>query len=111
MGADKDNWPRMDANFLRTKHRWLQDANITGMYIDDVSNMTGEERLKLACLLSALEREILKGRLHEENPRWSEMRVKIELIRIAFLPKPLPKWLEKRFMEDCDEFRTSRRAE
>lgn len=75
------------------------------MHIDDVSNMTGEERLRLALLLSELEHEIIRERLRNLHPEWSEKRVRIEFFRIIFLPQPLPKWLEQRFMAECDQYR------
>ena len=75
------------------------------MHIDDVSNLTGEQRLRLALLLSELDHEIIRERLRNLHPAWSEKRVQIEFFRIVFLPKPLPKWLEQRFMAECDQFR------
>lgn len=77
------------------------------MYIDapEVAKMTGSQRMHGAMLLSLLEREIKKERLQDEHPEWSEKRVMIELVKMAFLPKPLPKWLERQFMAECDQFR------
>jgi hypothetical protein len=31
------------------------------------------------------------------RPEWSERQVERELIRLAFLPNPMPDWLEERF--------------
>lgn len=75
------------------------------MRINDADHLRGEQRIHLALLLSQLEIEITKARLREENPAWSEKRVMIEIFRIAFLPQPLPKWLERQFMADCEQFR------
>ena len=72
--------------------------------IDHVADMTGEERLRLALLLSELDHEIIRERVRRANPEWSEKRVRIEFFRIIFLPKPLPKWLELQFMAECDQF-------
>ena len=70
-----------------------------------VMAMTGEQRIGLASHLTFIEREITKTRLREEHPDWSEKRLQIEMFRLAFLPDPLPKWLQQRFMEDCEQFR------
>jgi len=61
--------------------------------------------LHLALLLSEIEHEIIRERLRKANPEWSEKRVRIEFFRIIFLPEPLPKGLERRFMAECDQFR------
>ena len=71
---------------------------------EDVAQMTGEQRLRLAFLLSELEHEIVKLRLRNAHPKWSETRVKIEFIRIVFHPQPLPKWLEKQLMASALSF-------
>lgn len=72
--------------------------------IDHVANMTDEQRLRLALLLSELDHEIIREWLRKANPGWTEKRVRIEFFRIIFLPKPLPNWLGQQFMADCDQF-------
>jgi hypothetical protein len=52
--------------------------------------MTGERRLQLALELSDFARELSLSRIRSEHPDWSEWEVKRELLRISFLPDPLP---------------------
>jgi len=75
------------------------------MRLDDVPHLTGGQRLHLAFLLSELQHEIIRQRIRDAHPEWTEMRVRIEFIRIIFLPQRLPKWSEQRFMAECDQFR------
>jgi len=52
--------------------------------------MTGEQRLLLAYEMSMFGRELNRARLLREHPEWTEARVARALLRLAFLPKPLP---------------------
>ena len=52
--------------------------------------MTGEQRLLMAFEMSQFARELAKERIRREHPDWPETRVARELIRLAFLPAPLP---------------------
>jgi hypothetical protein len=52
--------------------------------------MTGEQRLKLALEMSDFAREISLSRIRSEHPDWSDWEVKRELLRLDFLPEPLP---------------------
>jgi hypothetical protein len=52
--------------------------------------MTGEQRLKLALEMSDFARELSLSRIRSEHPEWSEWEVKRELLRLDFLPDPLP---------------------
>lgn len=52
--------------------------------------MTGEERLRRALELSDFAREVSLSRIRSEHPDWSDWEVKRELLRITFLPNPLP---------------------
>jgi hypothetical protein len=52
--------------------------------------MTGEQRLLMAFEMSLFARELAKERIRREHPDWPETRVARELIRLAFLPAPLP---------------------
>jgi hypothetical protein len=53
-------------------------------------SMTGEQRLLLAYEMSMLARELNRARLLSEHPDWPEARIARELLRLAFLPAPLP---------------------
>ena len=52
--------------------------------------MTGEQRLMLAFEMSLFARELSRMRIRQEHPDWQEIQVDRELIRLAFLPQPLP---------------------
>ncbi len=52
--------------------------------------MTGEERLIRALEMSLLAREFAKSRIQSDHPDWTEKQVARELLRLSFLPKPLP---------------------
>jgi hypothetical protein len=53
-------------------------------------SMTGEQRLELAFEMSVFARELCRARIQQEHPDWSESSVARELLRLAFLPNPLP---------------------
>ncbi|HYH83347.1 MAG TPA: hypothetical protein VEX86_26370 [Longimicrobium sp.] len=50
--------------------------------------MTGEQRLKLPLEMSDFAREL--SRIRAAHPEWSDWEVKRELLRLDFLPDPLP---------------------
>ncbi len=52
--------------------------------------MTGEQRLLIAFEMSLFARELAKEHIRREHPDWLETQVARELIRLAFLPAPLP---------------------
>jgi hypothetical protein len=52
--------------------------------------MTGEERIKRALRLTDFMRRATVSRIREEHPEWTEWEIKRELLRLAFLPNPLP---------------------
>jgi hypothetical protein len=56
--------------------------------------MTGEQRLLMALEMSMFARELAKERIRREHPDWPEAQVARELIRLAFLPAPLPARLQ-----------------
>lgn len=78
------------------------DGNIRVMSITDTSPeaqavqlriqraMSGEQRLLLALEMSLLTRELAKARIRHEHPEWPEAEVTRELLRLAFLPGPIP---------------------
>ena len=53
-------------------------------------SMTGEQRLRLALEMSDFARELTLSRIRAENPGWTDWEVKRELLRLDFLPNPLP---------------------
>jgi hypothetical protein len=50
----------------------------------------GEQRLIIALEMSLFARELAKQRIRQEHPDWAESQVSRELLRLAFLPAPLP---------------------
>jgi hypothetical protein len=52
--------------------------------------MTGEQRLLMAFAMSLFARELAKERIRREQPDWPETQIARPLIRLAFLPAPLP---------------------
>jgi len=54
--------------------------------------LTGSQRLAIAFDLSQTVRELALARLRRQHPEWSDLDLKRELIRYAFLPgkPPLP---------------------
>ena len=53
-------------------------------------SMSGEQRLLLAFEMSMFARELSREGIRREHPEWPESRVARELLRLAFLPAPLP---------------------
>jgi hypothetical protein len=58
--------------------------------IEILRNMTGEQRLKIVFKLTDFMRRMALSRIRSEHPEWTAWQVKRELLRIAFLPEPLP---------------------
>lgn len=54
-------------------------------------NMTGEQRLRIAFEMGVRERESTKEKIRKDHPEWNEQQVARELLRLEFLPNPLPK--------------------
>ena len=52
--------------------------------------MTGEQRILLAFEMSLFARELARAGIQREHPDWPADRVARELLRLAFLPNPLP---------------------
>ena len=57
-------------------------------------SMSGEQRLLLALDMSLFARELAKARIRQEHPDWDERAIARELLRLAFLPRPLPAGLQ-----------------
>ena len=55
--------------------------------------MTGEERLLEAFDMSLFARELAKAKIRTDHPDWGESQVAREILRLAFLPEPLPSGL------------------
>jgi hypothetical protein len=53
-------------------------------------NLTGEQRLLLAREMSLFARELARAGIRQDHPDWTEAEVSRELLRLTFLPAPLP---------------------
>jgi hypothetical protein len=58
--------------------------------LEILREMTGEQRMKIAFKLTDFMRRTALARIRSEHPEWTSWQVKRELLRIAFLPEPLP---------------------
>jgi hypothetical protein len=61
------------------------------LQLENYRSMTGEQRLILAFEMSEFGRELNRARLRRECPDWQEEQIARELLRLAFLPAPLPR--------------------
>jgi hypothetical protein len=52
--------------------------------------MTGEQRLLLAFEMSLFARTLAREGIQREHPAWSDAEITQELLRLAFLPAPVP---------------------
>jgi hypothetical protein len=52
--------------------------------------MSGEQRLMLAFEMSMFARELATAGIRRDHPGWTKAQVARELLRLAFLPAPLP---------------------
>lgn len=52
--------------------------------------MSEERRFLLAFEMSLFARELSRARIRIDHPEWNEADVARELLRLAFLPDPLP---------------------
>ena len=57
------------------------------------ASMTGEQRLLEALEMSLFARELAKSKIRSDHPDWSEAQVAREVLRLQFLPEPLPSGL------------------
>lgn len=64
------------------------------LQLDIQRAMSGEQRLLLAYEMSLFARELSRERISHEHPEWPETRIARELLRLAFLPAPLPACLQ-----------------
>jgi hypothetical protein len=72
---------------------------VEAMQLEIRRRMSVEERFHVAVDLSDLAHEFRKAGIKMRHPDWSEREVNLELIRIAFLPDPLPLWFQERIRE------------
>lgn len=56
--------------------------------------MSGEQRILIALEMSLFARELARERLRSEHLDWDDRQIERELLRIAFLPRPLPAGLK-----------------
>lgn len=70
----------------------LTDTSSAAQAIQDEihRSMSGEQRLLLAFEMSMFARELSRARIQKEHPDWTEAQIARELLRLAFLPAPLP---------------------
>jgi hypothetical protein len=65
-------------------------AEAQAVQLEILHAMTGEQRLLLAFEMSLFARDLARAGIRQEHPDWPEPRVARELLRLTFLPKPLP---------------------
>jgi hypothetical protein len=65
-------------------------AAAQAIQLDIHRSMSGEQRLLLAFEMSIFARALNRERVRQEHPEWTHARVERELLRLAFLPAPLP---------------------
>jgi len=80
----------------------VEHGNISAVPITDTSpaardvqfeiqrRMTSEQRLVLALEMSLFARELERAGIRNDHPEWSKAQVEREVLRLAFLPEPLP---------------------
>jgi len=70
----------------------IRDTSPAAQAIQDEIHrtMTGEQRVILAFEMSLFARELARAGIQQQHPDWTEDRVARELLRLAFLPNPLP---------------------
>ncbi|PYX40538.1 MAG: hypothetical protein DMG81_05930 [Acidobacteria bacterium] len=56
-------------------------------------SISGEQHFLMALEMSLFARELARTCIRQEHPEWTEAQVARELLRLAFLPAPLPSGL------------------
>lgn len=69
-------------------------SEIEAMQLEIRRRMSPEKRFRVALEISELCRELRKSGIRKQHPDWTERQVMIELFRLAFLPDPLPAWVQ-----------------
>lgn len=80
---DPPTWPRVSDTA----------PDVERLRIERLKQMTGEQRAAIAFELTNFTRRVTVSRIQAEHPDWTDAQVKRELLRIAFLPHPLPEGL------------------
>jgi len=57
-------------------------------------SMSGEQRLSPAYEMSMFARHLAREGIRRDHPEWTEAQLARELLRLAFLPAPLPPGLQ-----------------
>jgi hypothetical protein len=60
------------------------------VWLETQSKLTPGQLMIQALEMSAFAREMCKAGIRRNHPDWTEKQVLRELLRFAFLPKPLP---------------------
>ena len=60
------------------------------LHLEIERSMSGEQHLLRAFELSLFVRELTRAGIRDLHPDWTEPQVQRELLRLAFLPNPLP---------------------
>jgi len=68
----------------------MHDAQADEIQRSILRRMTGEERLRLACEMSDLARDLCRARIRQQHPDWTDTEVTRELVRAAFSPQTSP---------------------
>ena len=66
---------------------------IAAMQIEVRRKMSTQQRFRAAVELSDLAHEFRKAGIRMRHPEWSERQIVMELLRLAFLPDPIPAWV------------------
>jgi hypothetical protein len=69
-------------------------AAAQAVQLDIRRSMSGEQRINLAFEMCMFARELNRARIRHEHPEWSEAQIARELLRLVFLPDPLPAGLK-----------------
>jgi Rv0078B-related antitoxin len=57
-------------------------------------SMSGEKLILVALEMSLFARELARDGIRQRHPDWNDSQVSRELLRLAFLPNPLPAHFE-----------------
>jgi hypothetical protein len=68
----------------------MHDDPASQIQQDILRRMPPAERLRLACEMSDLARDLCRARIRQDHPEWTEEQVVRELVRAAFSPQPSP---------------------
>ncbi|HTW59265.1 MAG TPA: hypothetical protein VMD99_14130 [Terriglobales bacterium] len=63
-------------------------ARAVQLHID--RSTTGEQRLLMAFEMSLFARDLARAGIRHDHPEWTDAQIAREVLRLAFLPDPLP---------------------